>query len=190
MQHILQLASFLSLHIHIDHLAFHTKLAPMVPFFVIHHVVFGAGIVTGTGQFGSGSNGQLILTLVLLLGVIRILWMRGILHSTTGSCTTSKKCSCNDCSGCHGDSKRADIVRRCFFFCILGRSDGGGSATKIGNGRNFSIVRGNGEEGGDFGQEEGFFVGGDGTDKEDGNGSFDHVTVCSRGRRGAGVCAK
>jgi len=112
-QHIysrsLSLDTRVLLHIHTDHITFHTQLTPVLPLLLVHHMVFGTRVITSTGQFGSGSNSQLILTLVIHLGVVCI-WMDMILHHTTGGCTSSQKCCRDDCCSCHANSKSADVV--------------------------------------------------------------------------------
>ena len=118
------------------------------------------------------------------MGVFSGEMTRGGIGETTRNDATSEKGNGDYGSGGSGDSKGAHGrgVRR-----VGGRRLGRGGSGKVRDGHFGIVFHGEGKEGGDFGQEEGFFVGGDGTVEEDGEGSADDLAVGSGGGGGARV---
>ncbi len=119
----------------------------------------------------SARNGQFIVALELLF-----------LGEALGE-PTAKEANGQKGRGGGGDSKGAQCGGRCVG-CVGGL---GGGLLGEGHGRDVCAVQMEGKEGENLGQVVGFFVGGDGTVEENGDGSVDNVTGCVGGGGGASV---
>lgn len=142
----------------------HAKLTPMLPLHLIHHVMLLTRLLHNR-HFGSACNGQFIVALVLLFNFGRI-------SSDALGDSACKEGNGEECRGGSGDSKDAEWGGRCVGGLGLG------DFFRISHGRNVGTVHMERKEGGDLGEVVGFFVGGDGTVEEDGDGSVDDLAVC------------